>query len=52
VASIAETWLLIVADRERDAHHLSHGYPTVRVSENRLTASEAQRLKRTLSVRR
>jgi hypothetical protein len=41
-------WL---ADRERDAHHLSFGYPTVRVTEDRLTDNEAQRLTRTLNVR-
>jgi hypothetical protein len=41
-------WL---ADRERDAHHLSYGYPTVRVTEARLTDSEARRLRRTLEPR-
>jgi hypothetical protein len=41
-------WL---ADRERDAHHLSYGYPTVRVTEERLTDGEAQRLRRTLERR-
>ncbi len=43
------TWL---SDHERDAHHLSRGYPTVRITENRLTDHEADRLRRTLSVRR
>lgn len=42
-------WL---ADRERDAHHLSFGYPTVRVTEDRLTKHEAERLRRTVSRRR
>jgi hypothetical protein len=39
-------WLV---DRDRDAHHLSFGYPTVRVTEDRLTKAEAERLRRTLS---
>lgn len=37
-----------LADRERDAHHLSFGYPTVRVTEDRLTEHEAERLRRIL----
>lgn len=37
-----------LSDRERDAHHLSYGYPTVRITEDRLTESEAERLRQTL----
>lgn len=40
------------SDRERDAHHLAHGTPTVRVTPERLTDDEGHRLARTLSVRR
>jgi hypothetical protein len=37
-----------LSDRERDAHHLAYGYPTVRITEDRLTDHEAQRLRTTL----
>lgn len=37
-----------LSDRVRDAHHLSYGYPTVRITEDRLTDHEAERLRITL----
>ncbi len=37
-----------LSDRERDAHHLAYGYPTVRITEDRVTDHEAQRLRITL----
>jgi hypothetical protein len=40
------------SDRERDAHHLAHGTPTIRLTPERLTGHEAARLQHTLSVRR
>ena len=40
------------SDRERDAHHLAHGTPTVRITPERLSDREAERLARTLSIRR
>jgi hypothetical protein len=40
------------SDRERDAHHLSYGNPTVRIIPERLTHHEAARLRRTLERHR
>jgi very-short-patch-repair endonuclease len=40
------------SDSERDAHHLAHGTPTVRIIPERLNDAESRRLRHILSVGR
>lgn len=41
------TW---ISDRERDAHHLSCGYPTVRIAPDGVTDAKAHQLRTILQA--